>query len=455
MKKRNFFLIGLFALILIFLTTGCSEQTEEVITDSTISVNVAEVKSGVLSAEREFMGSTEAKIDLTLIPKGAGVLKSLHVSNGDSVNEGQLLAKLDDTDAKYILQQSQTALKRAESGLNLAREVHHQSLSGLKQAEATLNQAREKRSNDIETSHLRIEKTIIQWEEAKKQLERFEGLFAENIISEKDYELAINAEKLAEIGHKEATLAAQFFGNEDQIKILESAVDLAQVGINQAEVRINEAETAVEEVKISVEQAEQRVEDTQIKAPTAGEVASISKDIGEFVSNQAPFIRLVMLDEIVVEAKVTSEQLALFKIGEKLTVSFISLLDSYEGEIDFISKTTDQSGLYTIEVVIINTEQLIKPGMIATLFTEHIHVAEGLLVPTEAVFERNSQAYVFVIKANQADLTEVEVVRTESELTALKGEIVEADLVVTKGQNLLLDGDKVNVVKGDSDHELD
>src|SRR5699024_5635854 len=68
-------------------------------------------------------------------------------------------------------------------------------------------------------------------------------------------------------------------------------------------------------------------------------------------------------------------------------------------------------------------------------------------VPTETIVEKGGESFVFVIEDDQAVETKVTIEETQSDKTAIKGDVKKDDEIVTTGQLSLQDGSKVNVVE--------
>lgn len=404
---------GAIALFVVIALSACSEPADVTVEETETPVAVAKAFSGSLTGNNEFTGMTKASSDIEVIPKAAGQLTQVNVSVGDTVSAGQVLAVIDNKDQQTALENDQTQLTRAQNGLERA-------INGKNQAQI-----------NYENAKINIEQIERQIQETEKNLERMKSLFDEGLISQKeveDVELAL-------------------FNQQKQLEQAKLNLQVSEANLRDIDNSIKDAEIAVQQANLAVESSQRRLADTQIVAPTSGVIASIEADVGEMVSSQAPFARIVSVDVIDVEIRVTAEQLMLFEKGDTVEVQVTGLADPFEGKVTDIAPAADDTGLFTVTVQVANPDRLIKPGMIAQVIIEEILTEESVIVPTEAVLERLDTTYVFVVVDGVAYQRNVEVIRYDTEYTAIKGDVQPDDVVVIKGQTLIKNEDKVRIVE--------
>lgn len=412
-KNKRLLLI---TILLMMILAACNEPVDVAVEEPETPVAVAKAYIGSLSGTSDFTGTTKASSDIQVIPKSAGELTQVHVSVGDTVQAGQVIATIENRDQQVALQTDQTRLAQAQNALQRAKNAEKQY------------------ENNYEVAKINLEQAERQLEDAQRNFERMQVLFEEGFISQKELEEV-------EMG----------------VYNLENAVIQAEINLQNVEasktditVGIKDAEVAVEQANLAIQASQNRIDDTLIKAPASGVIASIEAKKGEMVSNAAPFARIVSVDMIDVDIKVTAEQLLLFNNGDKVAVEIESLTEEYEGTVKEIAPAADQTGLFTVTVQINNADKKIKPGMIATILVEEVLTAESVIVPTAAVLERLDQTFVYVVIDGIAYQKEVEVIRYDTEFTAIKGEVKPDEVVITKGQTLINDGDKVRIVEEES-----
>jgi len=124
--------LGAVLLTVIVLATGGlvgwrllqgEEQAERATGPLAVPVEVASVERGVIRIRRVFSGSLEPSFQVTLAPKIAGRIRSLPVDLADTVERGQVVARLDDAELEQDLAQAEADLAVRRAGLSEARSA--------------------------------------------------------------------------------------------------------------------------------------------------------------------------------------------------------------------------------------------------------------------------------------------------------------------------------------------
>ncbi|GAE26286.1 hypothetical protein JCM9140_2335 [Halalkalibacter wakoensis JCM 9140] len=183
-----------------------------------------------------------------------------------------------------------------------------------------------------------------------------------------------------------------------------------------------------------------------IKSPSSGEIIALDAELGELVSNQ-PIAQILSLDNVKVSVNVTAEQLMLFERGDVVDIRVAGQDELLSGEITYISSTSAGSGLFTVEAEINNSERSLRPGMVASILLDEILAQDSVIVPTRAILDRSGETFVYIVEDGIAVRKDVEVIRYDTDYTAVSGDVNEGNRVIIRGQNLLDDGDLVQVVE--------
>lgn len=451
------------ALTFAFVVVGCSDAEETMQEEEQpMPVEVDVVGYGALQSSNQFSGTIIPFEEVDVTPKASGDIVEIFVKKGDVVEAGDVLAQLDDTvernaveQERKRLEQAQNGLERALVGRSRAEKNVAQAQASLKQAEASLRDAEQNQKDALESIEYSLQTAKIAWDEAKKNLERMKALHEEGLISDAEYENAVHAEERARIAYQEVELNKKQTGARS-IASAEAAVEQARVGVQiaensvrEAELAVRDAETAVEQARLAVEAAEERLDDKQIVAPVSGEVVSVDFHVGELASPQVAFAKIIDIERVKLRVNVTVDKLNYFEVGQIVDVDVPLLEEQVQGEVSYISSTSEASGLFAIEVEIDNGDRKLRPGMFASIVVEETLSDEGTIVPTRAVVEKQGEAYVFIVENGVAVQKNVEVIRYDTEHTVVKGDVKEGDKIVIKGQNLLSDGNPVEIMEGD------
>lgn len=334
-----------------------------------VPVNVAAVERGELVQVTTLYGKLSAGKEVSLAPKVSGKVASVLVKVGDKVKAGQVIIQLDDSDARAQVEQYEAALAVARAG----------------QLEASVAE-----------------------EEARKNLERMEELYAHGAISEQELESARNAYKRASSGRSEAL-------------------------VWQAEASLNYWRNQLENMKIT--------------APIEGLVASLEAEPGEMLGPNLPVATVVDLDTVVAECSVPEGLINEVHKGDLVKVRVPSVSRSFEGKVASVAPAADpQSKSFPVEVEIENPQHLLKAGMFAEIDFVAGKKEDVLKVPKEAVVNKGDIKVVYLVKDGTAFERKITPGISNSDFIEIVEGLQEGDRVVTAGQNLLKDQVAVKVV---------
>lgn len=241
----------------------------------------------------------------------------------------------------------------------------------------------------------------------------------------------------------------------DQLDLAISQLEIAQSDYKNlrrsgtyTDTELTSAENMVSQAQIQVNQAQRAFDNAKVTTPISGQVVNVSSEVGEYVTATAPLFSVVSMDPITVNANLSGNQMLLLQDKEEIEVEVLDLGKTYSAKISYLSPVTDDTGFYTLEAKIDNSDGEIKSGMITKFLVDQELVKDALLVPTESIVEKNGVSTVFIVEDGYAVQKEVQVLESQSELSAVEGDLAENDIIVTRGQITLSDGNKVQIIEG-------
>jgi HlyD family secretion protein len=270
--------------------------------------------------------------------KVPGRIVELPVEEGQQVEQGALLARLDDADYKQRVRIDEATVRVRESNLALTLAgTRHQEVKAAQQtmidAEADL-------------------------EQKKLDNERAHQLYAKDEVSAQERDQAATALKRAEAIFK----AAQQRYNEAVEGSRKEDIVIARANLNEAN-----AGLGLSQVNLSY---------TILRAPSAGVVTVRQAELGEVVTPGSPVVTLSDLDHIWLRAYVDETDLGRIAWGQNVTITTDTYPGKqYHGRISFISSTAEFTPksvqtykervtlVYRIKIDIDNFNHELKPGM--------------------------------------------------------------------------------------------
>ncbi len=231
---------------------------------------------------------------LNITPRTSGAVLSLHTDAPEHVKAGQLLLKLDDTDARLNFELAKANLSKAVQGYCRLQYS----------------------SNQLESA---VKNASIQVRNTKREYERNSKLLRKGSITRKEVDLSRDNYHSAEASYKQAlsALKASKSGLSPLAlpKIGDHKYDsksvLASKVANSTEVRL---------ARISLVNAWLAQHRTNIYSPVSGQIAKRSVEVGEMVQAGSPVMSVVQTSSLWVKANFKETQLANLRIGQEAEV---------------------------------------------------------------------------------------------------------------------------------------
>jgi len=208
-------------------------------------------------------GRIEA-VEIDVSARIPGRVKEILVDEGDFVQPGQVLARMDTDQLEARRKQAEAELKRATIGVHTARSVVTQ-----RQAERTAAEAI-------------VEQRVAQQENADRRLVRTEQLARTDNVSRQilDNDRAAALEAKAAVNAARAELAA------------------SDAAVSAAEAAVVDAEAAVEAAQAAIDNVTADIDDSVLRSPRAGRVQYRVAEPGEVLAAGGRVLNLVDLGDV-------------------------------------------------------------------------------------------------------------------------------------------------------------
>lgn len=293
----------------------------------------------------------------------SGKVRNVHFDQGQSVKLGQCIAELEKEE--FIARKEQ-----ALSGLNQAIEARRQLEVSLEILRKTLPAEVERakavlqfsaaqlaeaeagsRLQDVERARLSLQEARINLDDAEKDRLRFEDLFRNGFISEKEQDVAVLKHETAlkihkraveafdlvqEGARKEAIEAARARFSEARALVMLSEGNLRRIEATQADIQA--ASARIESAKAALDLAQIQLGYTRLIAPFDAMLTSRNVEPGEVVTLGREVITVSDLSRINLKVFVDEKEIGKVKPGQKSVVKIDTFPDKiYEGFVSYIS----------------------------------------------------------------------------------------------------------------------
>lgn len=388
---------------------GCSKKEEAADTDIKEEINVTVHKAiqSDINSEVNYTGEIKSAGESEVAPKITATIKSINYDIGDYVVAGSVLAVLDDTD--YAL------------AYNQALAAYNQATASYSNVVNSLNQS----TTQLETA---VSSAKIEYENASDNYDRQKALYDAGAISKVTFEQAETRLKNAELA-------------------LTSAKTNYDTAVKGEDSSIASAQAAVDSAKVALDSATNNINNTQIVAPISGYIASKNGNIGQIAAAGYTMFSIKDAKEVNVEISVTESIIPYITAGTKanITVATAGIKDM-EGIVSVVNTVKNpQTGMYTVQIRIDNSSDVLKIGMMADVILETRSVKNVITIPSESIIQDGEEYYVYVVKDNIAEKRVVTIGISNNNFTEITGGINTNEIIVVSGKEYI--SDKNNTVK--------
>jgi membrane fusion protein (multidrug efflux system) len=213
-----------------------------------------------------------------------------------------------------------------------------------------------------------------------------------------------------------------------------------------SESALDSAVTAVALRRAERASARERLERRALGARFDGVITDVRIDPGEVTVPGAPIARLENFDLMLLEVGVPGVQMVGLSPGARTIVAVPALPgESFEGTVHHVAPSAAGDGaLFEVEILVPNLDRRLKPGMSARGRIVAYVVPDALVVPLEAVVERDGRRVVFFVNDQVAHAVSVDGSALQGDRLIVTSEHAYRQLVV-RGQHDLQDGMRVQV----------
>lgn len=451
-----------------------SKTTAQIQEEMGIPVQTATVQMGSIEDTIPVTGDLTALDTVVLSSKIPGKVASVSVREGDAVRSGQPVVQLDRSDAEASLRQARAGLESARARLSQARTnasvTDVQSSAAIRQAKAALTAAEANlqkirkgaRSQERMMAESSVATAKANLDNAQANLRRMKQLFNEGAIAEAQldvaqtqYDVALaqynsakqNLSLVEEGARTEDVRAAETQVTQAREALRTAQANAAQIALRREDIKAAMAGVSQAEAQVAI--AREQLSNTVVRSPISGIVSERLTEVGETVSPGVPLMNVVNLGSVYFQADVSETVLAKVNIGQAASVA----VDAYPGQtfVGKVQKINPSASVktrnFSVRVGIPNPDSKLKPGMFARGSIITGVNTSALLVPKDAVEERNGRQYVFVINDGSVDMREINTGLSNAEFIEVlrPSNLATGEVIVTAGSEYLQDDSKVYI----------
>jgi membrane fusion protein (multidrug efflux system) len=349
-----------------------------------------------------------------------GTVVELNVEEGDTIEKGQLLARLDDEQYLADLNQAKASLAAAEA--QLAEQRNGPREEDILKARAAVEQAEAHR--DL-------------MEEEYSRAKQLEGTISQSEFSR------------AKSTYLEARAAAE-----------QAAYSLRLVELGSRKERIDALTAEVESAKALVQKAQFFYDETKIVSPIRGKVIDRAVEVGETLIVEAlsnSLCRLADFSRLEVEIDIPERDLTDIRLKQPCRITTEAYPDrAYRGQLDWLAPTFNrQRAIRRAKIAIVDPDVRLTPDMNCQVQVLAEEIPEGkdkvIRLPRAALQRHEGQAFLYVVQDDTARRRPVKFEEAGNDKIEILEGLATGEIVLLPGKIVVQDGQKVRVKLTSSD----
>ncbi|MBW4685912.1 MAG: efflux RND transporter periplasmic adaptor subunit [Komarekiella atlantica HA4396-MV6] len=364
---------------------------------------------------------------VNISPKNPGVLAQLYVEQGDRIQQGQILARMDSANIDAQIRQYRANLTQSQAQLSEAvagsrpQEIA-QAKARLAQAQAQLAAARAgNRPQEISQAQAQVDSAQAKVNYTSEQVKRYEYLYQQGAEKKQLLDQAISEDKSARAALEEARKRlslVQSGTRQEEIDQRQAAVTEARAALVLLEdgtrpEEIVQRQAAVASAEAQLKGVQVQLEDTIIRAPFSGIVTQKYANVGSFVtpttsastSASATSSSIVAVARgLEVLAQVPEADLGRIKQGQQVEIVADAYPDQvFKGNVRLIApEAVVEQGVTSFQVrVALDTGiDKLRSGLNVDLTFLGDRVNNALVLPTVTIVTENGKTGVLMPDQN-------------------------------------------------------
>ena len=349
----------------------------------------------------KYIATLTTKKSTNIMPRISGPIESINIKEGDYVNKGDLLVKIESSEQS--------------SAVSASKAGSTQAFQNIQQAQTMLNTLRAQK-----------EAAISDYELNKADFERYKNLYEKDSATKADLDIYKN-----------------------RLQRAESALDNINEQMETQKFAIEAAKSGYQQTQFSTNQAQSRLEYYNIRAPFAGYISNIPVSLGEYVTPSTIITNITRNNAL--ELQIAVDETLKDQLREGMTVKVIDhkndqIVDT--AKVWFVAPNVHRdSQTILIKAVLDNTKALFNANQVVN--AEIIWQEEmRLTVPSESIVRFAGQDFIYtVVKKDNMSVAKQKPV-TLGPLVGnnyiVEGGLQTGEEIVTAGIQKLRDGVPVN-----------
>ncbi len=407
-----------------------------------LEVETAVAELGSIEATIPEEGETRLDDEYVVSMPVAGRLLRVDLKEGDMVEQGSLVARVDTFEREQQLKQLESRVLEIQAlivGVDEAKPKPDE----IRAAELAVEEAKIRKDLARKT----LEEASINYEEEEKEYRRRESLLAEKAISQSVFD---------EARRRYLTLRAQYDQAVLDGEVAAKALEQAEVKLKRLKESVddNEYQRTAYQAQIGQTQAamvvlKDELGKSEVRAPVPGPVLEKYQEDERVLAAGAPILKLGDLFSIRIESDILSEEVGRVKVGQEVLIQGPAVGNPplmgeveriYPAGFEKISSLGIEQQRVKVIVAFDNSGVQLRPGVRVDIEIITDRRENVLLIPERALFKVEGLWHVFVVRGKSAHRVPVEIGLRNDEFAEVVEGLKAGDIVIPSPPAKLTDG---------------
>jgi RND family efflux transporter MFP subunit len=213
--------------------------------------------------------------------------------------------------------------------------------------------------------------------------------------------------------------------------------------------RLALAQGDVERAKAGLDLAKEKLTKTKIFAPMAGPVNEKKVTAGDYIRNGTFLVSIIRTDLLKLTFTVSEKDVGSLREGQDVSFKVDAFPGrEFRGQVKTIYPSLEEkTRSLQVEAVVSNQGQRLKPGLFARVTLFIGPARETVVAPITALLYDSANTKLFIVENGRAKERQVKLGRKYGEFMEITEGLKEKEVVVTVGQNNLMEGVLVDVAR--------
>lgn len=371
---------------------------------------------GDIATSVEATGSVRAYQSAVFGWETSGIVESVNVAIGETVQKGDILATLRKDSLSATLLQAEADLINAEQNLEDVLGA-----AGTEAANAAIAVREAQEAYDDAVHYRELLDSEVEYDvfAGWRRLVTPFGTF-----------------KIPKINN------IKYYPDEEQKNEAEQDVILQKALLDDAQRRYDQWKDGpqardIEAAEAQVLAAQRVLNQANIYATFNGVITQVDTQVGDQVDGGTQAFRVDDLSALLVDLNVSEIDINSISLGQEVTVNFDAITEkSYQGDVVNIavasSPSTDGTTGYKVSVQLTDADELVRGGMTADVLIQVREAKSVLLIPNQAIRLLNGQRVIYLLRSDET-LEAVPIklgIRNTSYSEEISGNVQVGDIVV-------------------------